>query len=961
MPIMAVLSLSPLAALSAETSVPARPELTAISSPAREAARQSSQEPAPEQVLQAIAAFRAVTARAGLRSGQGEDGSLPHSAARRASSWHGRIFEYLRNNALDAVPHEVVQRGGRRNILRRNQFGFTVSGPVTIPKLYDGQGKSFFTVSYEGTRERVGRSYLLTLPTSQQRLGDFSDLVDRAGKPLTLYDPESTRRHPLYDPAQKVSTSNLEYERDAFPNNRIPDAQMDRVARRILKPYPQPNTDVGPFLRNNHWSNPSERNTPDGFLARIDHSLGKRQTITANVNYSDGFQDTPDIYPTAGNPGRPDRGFTNRGIEVRDTVNLTPNATYLGSFEADLSIVDTITPLDARNLPDEMGLRGVNGGVFPTLRFRGYTGMGSSSKSFLRNAMATYNFENELTLRDGRHTWTVTSRTRLLYWNTLELDSPSGHYSFNDRISGLPGIINTGDSFATFLLGQAHRAEATDQPQPAYIRRKSFQNSIADQWQISPNLTLTLRVNVDTTTPRTEEFDRQSTFDPQALNPATGTPGALVFAGYNGLGRAFQPVRVRAEPRVGVSWSPTTDRSTVVRGTILRSYSPIALRTGPFGTQGFSRRRSPVSPNRQLRPAVVLEDGFPAARNPLPDLRGDAANDSDVDMIPRTSAQPTYNHASLEVERRFPKGLILRAIGRTTQGRNLLVGGQILGLNRAPVDVLVFRDRLNDEVFRRSLRPFPHVQQVRVNYQYPGGKYRFREGRVNLQKRTGNGLSLDLEYAYRKRWDDFSGPGIQNPHDRSTAWALSRGLRPQRFSLSYTYEIPIGPGKAAAYQPGLLNKLLADWSVSGFTSWYSGDPIVLEPLFNNTGGVIPSLRVDSVAGVDPHVENPGPEGWFNPRAFVDPADFSLGNVPRTHPTLSNPAFRNHDISVTKRIALSQQRSFEVLLQGFNFLNQANWNDPDPEIGPAHARNANAGRIIGSRGGRVLQLGLRYSF
>ena len=285
---------------------------------------------------------------------------------------------------------------------------------------------------------------------------------------------------------------------------------------------------------------------------------------------------------------------------------MTPNTTYLGAFEADLSVVDTISSLPERRLPEEIGLHGLSGRVFPTLRFHGYTGMGAASHSFLRNAMTTYNFENELTLRDGRHTWTVTSRTRLLYWNTLELDSPSGFYSFNDRISGLPGITNTGDSFATFLLGHAHRAEATDQPQPAYLRQKSFQNSIADQWQIGPNLTLTLRVNVDATTPRTEEFDRQSTFDPDTLNPQTGMAGALVFAGHNGVGRAFQPVRVRAEPRVGVSWSPTTDRNTVVRGTILRAYSPIALRTGPFGTQGFSRR-----------PFTCLPQSTATARNGL--------------------------------------------------------------------------------------------------------------------------------------------------------------------------------------------------------------------------------------------------------------------------------------------------------------------------------------------------------
>jgi len=922
---------------------------------------QRQPDPSLEQVRQAIRIFKQVTAEDGLRPGQEGAKSKSSPSASRASSLHGRVFEYLRNNALDAIPHEVVQRGGERNILRRNQFGFTVNGPVAIPKLYNGRGKSFFTFSYEGTRESVGRSYLLTLPTSQQRLGDFSDLVNRAGDPLTVYDPASTRRNPLHDPSQDVSRSNLEHERDPFPNNRVPDSRIDRVARAINDSYPQPNDNVGPFLRNNYWSNPAERNTPDGFIARVDHNLGLRQKITLSINASDGFQDTPDIYPTVGNFGRPDRGFTNRGIELSDTVNLTPTLTYRGSVRADSDIIDTISSQGDRDLPDELGFGGVSGNVFPSVRFRGYVGLGAGQGSFMRNANKIYRIDNELDWRSGKHTWTVSNQGFIHNMNSLELASPSGSLSFSDRITGLPGITNTGDAYATFLLGQATRAEVTDQLQPAYLSRRSMQNSIADQWQMSDTLTLTLRVNVDASTPRKEKFDRQSTFDLDAVNPKTGTPGALVFANRDGEGRGFQPVRIRAEPRLGVSWSPTADRNTVVRGTLMRTYSPITLRSGPFGTQGFSGRRSPISANRQLSPAVVLQDGFALAENPLPDLRGDFANNTDVDLTPKTSAQPLFSQASVAVERRLPRGMIFRGSARTIHGRDQLFGGQTLGLNRAPVEALAFRDRLNDEDFRRSLRPYPHVQQVRTNYRFPGGKYKFNEGRVNLQKQTGDGLSLDLEYAYRKRWDDYSGPGIQNPRDRSTAWALSNGMRPQRLSLSYTYELPLGRGKAALNHAGVLGKVMSDWSVSGFTSWFSGDPIVLEPSFNNTGGIVPDLRVSSVAGVDPSVDSPGPEQWFNPQAFVDPADFTLGDVPRTHPTLRNPSYRNHDVSVTKRLALTQEQSLEVLLQGFNFLNQGNWNDPDNEIGPADARNKNAGKIIGSRGGRVLQVGLRYNF
>lgn len=921
--------------------------------------------PAPQQhfeeLKKAVREFRRVTAEANLQpGGQGEGEPFPAGAG-RTSAWHGRVFEYFRNDLLDAVPHEVVQRGGESNLRRRNQFGFTVNGPVVMPGIYDGRGAAFFTFSYEGTRERVGRSYLYTVPTEHQRLADFSGLVNRAGLPRTIYDPASTRRNPTYDASRPVAKSNLEHRRDAFANNRIPAMRIDSVARRAAETYPLPNTNVGPFLRNNYWVNPSESNTPDGFIARVDVSVGKTQKVTAKVNASDGFADTPDLFPAAGNPGRPDRMFKNREIEVADTVNLTPNLSYRGSFEAGFNAIDTISPREAANSPAELGLSGVSGTVFPALRFSGYIGLGAPRRSYLRNALADYQVDNELILRSGKHTWTVVSDGTFVQLNTLELDTPSGYFSFNDRITGLPGVINTGDGFATFLLGQAWRAEATDQPNPAYLRRMEFENSVSDQWQVTSSLTLTLRLNVATSSPRKEKYNRQSSFDPAAANPSVPTPGALVFAGRDGEGHAFQAFRVRMEPRVGVSWSPTSSRNTVVRWSLLRFYSALSLRSGPFGTQGFSGRRFPLSPNRQLVPAVTLEDGLAPLPNPLPDLRGDFANDTDVDMIPRTAAQPTYGYASMEVEHRFPLGLSVRARGRVYRGRDMLIGGQIAGLNRAPVGSLVYRDRLNVEEFRRSLRPFPQVQQVRMNYQYPGGRYRYDEGSVNLKKRTGDGLSFDLEYRHRWRWDDYSGPGIQDASDRRTAWARARGTRPQRLSLMYTYEFPFGPGEAMLARGGLWAKLASNWSMSGFTTWHSGDPIVLEPLFNNTGGIVPYLRVNAVPGVDPHVADPGPESWFNAAAFVDPPDFSLGNVPRTHPTLRNPAYTNHDISVSKRMVLTKEQTVELLVQGFNFINQGNWNDPDTEIGPAHARNVNAGKIIGSRGGRVLQIGLRYHF
>jgi hypothetical protein len=179
--------------------------------------------------------------------------------------------------------------------------------------------------------------------------------------------------------------------------------------------------------------------------------------------------------------------------------------------------------------------------------------------------------------------------------------------------------------------------------------------------------------------------------------------------------------------------------------------------------------------------------------------------------------------------------------------------------------------------------------------------------------------------------------------------------------LTYIYQLPIGEGTTFLAFSDWRRHFFDGWSLSGSSSYWSGEPVLLRPQFNNTGDVISFLRVNVVPGVDPHVTHPGPDGWFNPSAFDQPADFTLGNASRTHPSLRNPSSQNHDVSMSKRFALAPEKTVEFSAVGLNFLNHANWNDPDPVIGPADAPNVNAGKIIGSTGGRVLQLGLRFSF
>ena len=945
------------------TATPASDSTTASQPVKATPAAQSTNKARPQadpyvvEAKKAIRVFRRETERLGVFE-SGKEGDRPKQ--KLSSLWHGRVYEYIRNNAFDAVPHQVVQNGGERNILRRNQFGFSVNGPVYIPKLYDGRRSTFFTFSYEGTRQKVGQSHLSTIPTALQQGGDFSDLVNKAGDPITVYDPDSTRLNPGFDPSQDVTTANVEYLRDPFPNNRVPVSRLDPVSARMAQELPQPNTSIGPFLRNNYWVNPPAQEAPDGFISRVDHNLFERHKLTFDLAYSKGFESSPRIYDTIANPGRPDRFFSERRLTFTETYTISPGSIYTARASVRSRQRRTEGVDDGRNIPEELGFDGVSGSIFPRVTFQDFEGMGTPTGSIFRNAWNSFHTEHSLSLRRGQHSWTFSAEFAKYQVNTFMPEAPSGWLRFNDDLTGLPGIVNTGDSYASFLLGRSYRAEATDLQQPAYLRRTSTEIRVRDEYEVSPNLTATVSLNLDMSSPRVEKFDRQSTVDLEEMNPVNGLPGALVFARQGQQGRAFQPYRARLEPRLGLVWSPTDARDTVVRLSVMQYYSSLGISSGTFGTQGFNAKRTEISPNQQLEPAVVLEQGLPPLEHPLPDLRPDAANDTDPDFIPQTSRQPRYRWGSLRVERQLPSGLTMRLGGQMYRGKDILLGGSSVGINAIQLDALSYRDELNDETFRRTLRPFPQFQRFQTNGQFPLGRYKYHSADLGVEKRASHGLTLDFSYSLIKQRDDYSGPGVQDYFNRDNEWAISRGLRPHRISLTYAYELPFGEGKPLL-KYSMLKHVVGNWSVSGFTRWLSGDPVTLRPEFNNTGGVVRFLRVNTVPGVDPHVDNPGPDMFFNPFAFADPDDFTIGDASRTHPSLRNPGFNNHDLAVTKRVPLSGERSVELLYQGYNFLNHANWNDPDAVIGPENARNVNAGKIIGSRGGRVVQLGMRFNF
>ncbi len=907
--------------------------LLLLSGPDSPSAPAPNQKPLTE-MQQAIQEFERQTRLLGMRPDSSHSQiTLPGPRP----AWHGRVFENLRNDAFDAIPHEIRQRGQQNSLLRRNQFGFNVGGPVLIPRVIHTSSGIFFSVSYEGVRERISRTYLQTLPTLAQRTGDFSSTVDQAGNPLAVFDPAGTRPNPAYNATQPVSTANLQYLRDQFPGALIPPSRLDPAARSAIALYPRPNTSVGPFLQNNYFINSPETNVANGVIAKLDAPVAKTHRLSTEIDNSNGLLGSPRWFNTAANPGAADRNFTNRVGTLQDAWSISPATVNTATFQARSSVA----------------VSGANQPVFPDYAIASYLGMG---RAYPASTIANNTFDSidSLTSRHGKHALRFGGQFTAYQVNVSLAQYPAGYFRFTPGITSLPGITNTGDGFASFLLGLPEYAERSVVTSPSYFRRTSARASAGDTWTVAKGVTLSFSLDAVVRTPRVEKYNRQSTIDLST--------GALVIAGRNGVSCGFRPVVASFDPSLGLAWNPLHRSDTVVRLGYSRSHSAIPIYGNQWGTQAFNARQTFLSPDVQLQPALVLSAGIPALTTPLPNLDPAAANGAIADLINSTGRVPVVQSASLSIERQLPRSFLVAVTYGHADGHSLLIGNGLANPNAIPASALQYRDQLNVESFNASLRPYPQFKGFDLNSSWPLGRYQRDAASVRVEKRASAGLSLTAAYTFSKQMDDYSGPwGTQDFYNRNNEWSLTSWNTPRVLQLSYVYQLPLGVGHSFLGFSDWRRHLVEGWSVSGDLYLAAGTPLALRPEFNNTGGVISTLNVNLVPGVDPHAATQGPAQWFNPAAFSQPADFTLGDASRTLSTLSNPAVHSFDVNLSKRIPLNSEAAIDFNASAFDVLNHADWNQPDTTIGPASAPNLDAGHIIGSHGGRVIQLGARFSF
>jgi hypothetical protein len=928
--------------------------------------------------VEAIGEFRLVGTNFSAEYGRTGGGFEVFTTKSGTNELHGALFDYFRNDVFDA--RGFFARSTPVN--RQNEFGGTLGGPVVIPKLYDGRNRTFFYFVYSGFRYRAGATNeLLSIPSLDFRRGDFSGLVDRNGRQIPIYDPGTTQ------------FVNGQYTRQQFPGNIIPESRFSSVAKNIIGELPQP-TNAG--ILNNFLAIGAQTFDRDQIDVKIDHAFSDVNRISGFVYIGSQTSVAPERLPVP---------FTNALNEERPSRWVRINHDYIFSPVSlnHLTLSFTREVQQWRKLsadqdwPNRIGLKGVQtgeGNVFPQMSFSdGYTTWADDSKSVGKQANNVYQISDNFTHVSGKHTLKFGGDYRWMQTNGADFFLSQGSFAFRSQETAFPtteGRANSGNGFASFLLGAVDNARYNVLAVVPGNRYKYFATYFQDDWKVSSRLTLNLGLRYEIFFPRTESFNNLSGFDPTVPNPAAGNiPGAIAFLG-DGPGRngrtSFADTWYKGfGPRFGFAYSLTP--KTVLRGGYGIAYAAGNATAGLRSSQrfgfGFNYQPSFQSTDVGVTPGLNLDTGFPPSGITLPLIDPSVANGSEVEYSARGDGRPPYfQNFTFSVQRELPASILVEAsyvgVKGTRLGTNLnnineldpayLNLGSLLTRPANSPEAVAANIRLPYPSFTgtvaQALRPYPQFANV-LERSMPNGNSTYHALQTKIEKRFSSGFSVLAAYTWSKTLSDADvlaggGPAGQTFYNRRLEKAVATTDVPHSFALSYVYELPFGPGKPFLNGGGFTGKVAGGWTLTGIHQYSTGVPVVLSanntlPLFNGT------LRPDVMSGVPRTLDNdhfdPAVDRWINPAAFATPSGLRVGTAARSYTDLRAPNYLNESFGLIKRTPLTERILLTFRAEFFNAFNRVVFGGPEGSVS-----NANFGRISRQANTpRQGQLALRLEF
>jgi hypothetical protein len=801
----------------------------------------------------------------------------------RSNRLQGSVYYNAAGSPFDARPFSLNGQPTQKAAYFENRYGATLGGPVKLPGVYDGTSRTSFAINYTGSRTRNPYDAYSTVPTEQERDGDFSAL----GR--TLYDPLTG---------------------EPFPDDTIPSDRIDPSARALLGFLPLPNQ---PGLTQNYHYVTATATTSDQITLRFTHALsateerppgrqggrggggGRRPSITAAVTYRHSTAaDTPS-FPTLGGSTR----ISSWDVPV--SLSL-PTGHVFHQLRFDYNRNQSEGQNIFANVHDVAGQAGIRGastdpfdwGV-PNLSFTSLTGLRDRNPSFRLDQRFTVS--DVATRSWGKHNVRFGGGFRAQRLDSETDSNARGTFVFTglytSGFAGATPIPGTGSDVADFLLGRAQQASLQYGPGRVGFHSRAFNLFLQDDWRPRTNLTLNLGLRYEYVSPFDEEHNHLVNLD---VTPGF-TAAVPVIAGQVGAFNGAFPTSLvsgdwnNVAPRVGVAWKAKPELT--VRGGFGINYS--------LGAYAGIAQHLAGQPPFAVSNTLLGTGGSPLLLADALTLPGPATSNSfGIDKNYQLPAVAIWN---LALQRQFGPDVVVGLGYAGTRGYDL-------DLQRAPN---------RDPVGLRIPGVAPFI------WESSGARSIMHSGTLRFRKRMTHGFGGGFTYTFGRSIDDASSIGggavvvAQNDQNLAAERGLSSFDRRHSLSADWLLELPIGPGRKWLRE-GVLASVIGGWVWSGTATLQSGTPFtarVLGDFGDVARGVNGTLRAN-VTGQGVPIADPSIAAWFNTGAFVVPPPGTFGDAGRN--TIIGPGSFQVNMSLIKNIALGRPRTLSIRVQANNVFN-----------------------------------------
>ena len=913
-----------------------------------------------EPPIDAIQEFRILTHNSSAEFGHNLGSTTNIVTRSGANSYHGALWEFLRNDALDATrfPNTVVEP------LKQSQFGGSIGGPVR-------RDKTFFFGFYEGFRNRQGNSFISGVPSLAERQGDFSAMCTEGIDPSTGFCPNPA--HQLF---------NIFFNQP-YPFNQMPPPDptnpmaQSAFSVSLLNLFPLPDIGANGFL-----SSGTKRDDRNQFGLRVDHYL--TPTDTLNFRYMFNNTDRFDPLSTAGAsiPGYPvGEDHRAQNLVAQETHTFTPamigllRFSYLRNkflFDEHINHI----PLSSLGFTYSPSLAIASGSPF--IQVSGYTSVGDPITGPRNTYENAFDYSGSLSWVRGAHELRVGGGYQHLQVNVTQGIATNGFFVF----AGFP-VTNAFASFlngvpVVFLQGRGDFTRG--------IRGNALNGYAQDTYKLNRRLTLNYGLRYELPFPYTEIHNRQTLWIPGRQSTVVpSAPAGLLYPGDKGVSAGLIPTFKKAfAPRIGVAWDPIGDAKLLITSAYGIFYEPYY--TGQGGPLQSPISAPPYLQTPQVGPSPFFNFSDPFNGNPP--IAGQFSTPLTNLTVTPNLPLPYTQDWDLNIQRSFGSDLLFEIGYVGTKGTKLprfIEGNPAIYV--PGFDAVTGQpNSTSGNADQRRLYSGCTLADPQSSCIYSSAgliagiaNSSYTALETSLRKRFSHGVSFLASYTLSKTIDDASSFNMtgsaakpvagendlaQNPFNLAAERGLSLFDARHRFVLSYQWELPFWKQPQGWYQ-----QALGGWQLNGIVTAMSGTPFtVFDSHDVSVQGGAPEItgfsanRPNLVPGQNPNAGPHSANAWLNAGAFQaitqDPNSpvQQFGTAGRN--TAVGPGYANWDFSVFKNIRIVEAKELQFRAELFNVLNHTNFRVPDSDISsPPQIFN----HIQAAQPAREIQLALKFLF